>query len=100
MIKSDLISEAVKRTGLTWREASRAVDAALSAMKRSLGREDVIHIRGLGRLQMRSKRSGLLPATEGVPPQPIPAGKAVKLIASRDAIRSLSEPKRPQESNS
>ncbi|HEU4391739.1 MAG TPA: HU family DNA-binding protein, partial [Blastocatellia bacterium] len=99
MIKADLIREAVKRTGLTWQEASRGVDAALAAIKRSLGRDDVIVIRGLGRLQMKPKRSGLLPGFEGVPPQAIPAGKAVKLVATRNAVRSLSEPQRPQERN-
>jgi hypothetical protein len=68
-------------------------------MKRSLGRDDVILIRGLGRLRMKSKKSGLLPAVSGATPQAIPAGKAVKLIATRSAVRSLSEPQRPQERN-
>lgn len=89
MIKSDLISEAAKRTGLSWREASRGVDATLEAIKQGLGRDRVLYIRGLGRLQIRSKRSGLLPANTGNHPQPIPAGKAVRLIATRRAVDSL-----------
>jgi nucleoid DNA-binding protein len=95
MIKADLISAAVRRTGLSWREASRGVEATLEAIKRRLGQDEVIHIRGLGRLEIRSKKSGLLPANKGSPPQPIPAGRAVKLIPSRIAVRSLSEPQEP-----
>jgi nucleoid DNA-binding protein len=90
MNKTDLITEAVKRSGLTRREAARGVEAALEVIKRELGAASVIHIRGLGRLQLMPKRHGFLPAAvAGCSPTPIPAGRAVRLKASRTAVASL-----------
>jgi len=93
MNKTDLIDEALKRSELTRREASRGVAAALDVIKRELGADGVIHIRGLGRLQLMPKRQGFLPGVVAGSPIPIPAGRAVKLKASRRAVASLnSEP--------
>lgn len=90
MNKKDLIREAAKRAGISQRAASRGVDAALKAIKGQLSDDNVIYIRGLGRLYVKPKRSGFLPAVEdGAPPRPIPEGKAVKLKASRQAVASL-----------
>ncbi len=94
MNKTDLIKEAVRRSGLTQREAGRGVDAALDMIKRELGADSVIHIPGLGRLKLTPKRHGFLPApVAGGSPIPIPAGRAVRLKATRKAVASLnSEP--------
>jgi nucleoid DNA-binding protein len=94
MNKTDLIKEAVRRSGLTRREAARGLDAALDMIKRELGADSVIHIPGLGRLQLTPKRHGFLPApVAGGSPIPIPAGRAVRLKATRKAVASLnSEP--------
>jgi nucleoid DNA-binding protein len=94
MNKTDLIREAVRRSGLTQREAGRGVDAALDMIKRELGADSVIHIPGLGRLKLTPKRHGFLPApVAGGSPIPIPAGRAVRLKATRKAVASLnSEP--------
>ena len=94
MNKTDLIKEAVRRSGLTQREAGRGVDAALDMIKRELGADSVIHIPGLGRLKLAPKRHGFLPASvAGGSPIPIPAGRAVRLKATRKAVASLnSEP--------
>jgi nucleoid DNA-binding protein len=94
MNKTELIIEAVKRSGLTRVEAARGVAAALDVIKRELGDAGVIHIRGLGRLQLMPKRHGFLPAADAsCSPIPIPAGRAVRLKASRRAVASLnSEP--------
>jgi nucleoid DNA-binding protein len=90
MNKSDLINEATKRSGLTQRDASRGVDATLEIIKRELGGDNSIGIRGLGRLELRQKRSGYLPVpVEGGPRRPIPAGKAVRLKVTRKAVASL-----------
>jgi nucleoid DNA-binding protein len=89
MNKTDLINEAAKRSGLTRRAASRGVQATLEVIKRELGTDNTIHIRGLGRLQLKAKRGGLIPASGGNPPRPVPAGKAVKLKATRKAVASL-----------
>lgn len=94
MNKTDLIREAVRRSGLTRRAAARGIDAALDMIKRELIGAGVIHISGLGRLQLTPKRHGFLPASvAGGSPIPIPAGRAVRLKATRRAVASLnSEP--------
>jgi nucleoid DNA-binding protein len=94
MNKSDLIVEATKRSGLTRREAARGVKAALDIIKSELAANRVIHIRGLGRLHLTPKRHGFLPAPiAGGSPIPIPAGRSVRLKATRRAVASLnSEP--------
>ena len=79
---------------MTQREAGRGVAAALDMIKRELGADSIIHIPGLGRLKLTPKRHGFLPATvAGGSPIPIPAGRAVRLKATRKAVASLnSEP--------
>jgi len=89
MNKTDLIKEAARRAGVTRRVAARGVEATLEVIKRELGDDHSIHIRGLGRLQLKPKRGGLLPASGGAPPRPVPVGKAVKLKATRKAVASL-----------
>ena len=90
MNKSDLIEEAAKRSGVTRRKAARGVEAALDMIKRELAATSVIHIRGLGRLQLTPKRHGFLPAPfAGGSPIPIPAGRAVRLKTTRKALASL-----------
>jgi nucleoid DNA-binding protein len=93
MNKTDLINEVVRRTGLKRRAASRGIEAAIEIIKRELNSEAIVQIRGLGRLQLKPKRNGLLPSTAGKAPRPIPAGRAVKLKATRKAVARLnSEP--------
>ena len=93
MNKTDLINEVARRTGLKRRAASRGIEAALGIIKRELNSEATVQIRGLGRLQLKPKRNGLLPSTAGNAPRPIPAGRAVKLKATRKAVARLnSEP--------
>ncbi len=89
MNKTDLINEVVRRTGLKRRTASRGIEATLEIFKRELNSEAAVQIRGLGRLQLKPKRNGLLPATVGEAPRPIPAGRAVKLKATRKAVARL-----------
>src|SRR6267142_1192818 len=90
MNKSDLIKKAAKRSGLTRREAARGVEAALEMIKRELADNSIIHIRGLGRLQLTPKRHGFSPAPfAGGSPIPIPAGRAVRLKTTRRALASL-----------
>jgi nucleoid DNA-binding protein len=89
MNKTGLIDEVVRRTGLKRRKAARGIEAALEIIKHELNSDSAVQIRGLGRLQLQPKRSGLLPAMTGKPPRPIPAGRAVKLKATRKAVASL-----------
>jgi nucleoid DNA-binding protein len=89
MNKSELIDEVVRRTGLKRRSVVRGIDATLEKIKRELNSDSAVQIRGLGRLQLKPKRNGLLPALTGEAPKPIPAGRAVKLKATRKAVASL-----------
>jgi nucleoid DNA-binding protein len=88
MNKSTLIREAARRSGLPHVVAGRAVDAVLGVIKRELGEDNQVYIRGLGRLHLTPKRTGFAPG-RGADPVPIPAGKAVRLKASRKAVASL-----------
>ncbi len=90
MNKRDLINEAARRTGLSRRAASRGVHSTLETIKNELSADNVINIRGLGRLSLKPKKQGFLPAAAaGLPPKPIPAGKAVRLKATRHIVASL-----------
>lgn len=90
MNKKDLINIAAKRSGLARRAAARGVDATIEVIKRELSSDNGIHISGLGRLCLRPKKNGFLPAApDAGPPNPIPAGKSVRLKATRRAVASL-----------
>ncbi|HKG21738.1 MAG TPA: HU family DNA-binding protein [Blastocatellia bacterium] len=89
MKKSDLIDEAMRRTGLGRRDAVRGVEAALGAIKRVLGNNETVSIRGLGRMYLGPKRSGFLPPNADRSPRPIPAGRAVRLRTTRKALASM-----------
>jgi nucleoid DNA-binding protein len=90
MNKTQLIREAARRSGLPQQRAARAVEAMLGVIKRELGDDNQIAIRGLGRLYLKPKRAGFVPAqAQGASPKPIPAGKAVRLKATRKAVHSL-----------
>jgi nucleoid DNA-binding protein len=90
MNKTDLINEAARRAGVTKRQATRGVEATLEIIKRHLANDNTISIPGVGRLELRQKRSGYLPApADGSPPRPIPSGKAVKLKTTRKAVATL-----------
>ena len=69
----------------------------LGIIKRELGDDSQVYIRGLGRLHLTPKRTGFAPAvSEGGAPVPIPAGKAVRLKATRKAVASLNS-EQPQQ---
>ncbi|PYP86446.1 MAG: hypothetical protein DMF61_13255 [Blastocatellia bacterium AA13] len=88
MNKADLIAEVEKRTGLNKAASLRGVEATLAAIKISLEAEDSVLITDLGRLELKPKRSGLLPPN-GTGPRPIPSGKAVRLKATRKGVAIL-----------
>jgi len=90
MNKDDLIVEVTRRSGMTRRKAARGVEAALDTIKSELAANNVIHIRGLGRLHLTPKRHGFSPASSaGGSPRPIPEGRSVRLRATRRAVASL-----------
>ena len=90
MNKADLIEAAIERGKLSRRAATRGVEATLQIIKRELTSDHFFTIRGLGRLEMKSNRTGFLPPqTDGSAPRPIPPGRAARLKATRRAVASL-----------
>ncbi len=80
----------MKRGGLRRVEARRGVEAALNIIKRELGQSGAMQIGGLGRLELKPKKAGFAPTPRhGDAPTPIPAGRAVRLKATRKAVASM-----------
>src|SRR5262249_16762128 len=81
--------------------ALRGVEATLNIIKHRLA-TDSIRIRGLGKLEVRPKRRGVLPGSiSGESSRPGPGGRGVVLRATRGAVAKLnSEPEPPGGSES
>src|SRR5690242_16324038 len=89
MTKSDLIRAAAKRSGLTLAAATRGVDATLELTERVLAEEIMVRVKGLGRLEVRPKRTGFVPAPPRGAPRVARPGKSVALKTSRKALNKL-----------
>jgi len=89
MTKSDLIRAAAKRSGLTLAAATRGVETTLEIMKRVLAEENVVRVKGLGRLEVRPKRTGFVPAPPRGAPRVARPGKSVTLKTTRKALNKL-----------
>jgi nucleoid DNA-binding protein len=89
MNKTDLVNEAVRRSRLSRRAASRAVEATLDILKRELSADGRVRISGLGQLQLRPKRNGFLPAAADAPPARVPAGRTVRLKPTKRAVARM-----------
>ena len=78
MNKAELVEEVADQTGLTKKVSREAVDAVISAITDSLGREEKVTLVGFGTFQVRQRK-----ARRGVNPQTrktiqIPAKKVPK----------------------
>ena len=91
MNKADLINEVSVRTGFSRRAVSRAVKVTLNIIAGRVGDDGELYIRRLGRLKVKPKRRGFLPAQKPLFPRPIPAGKSVILKPSRRVLQSLNQ---------
>ena len=77
MIKLDIVSEVVNRTGITKTKAEQAVETVFGTMKKALERGNRIELRGFGVFNVKRKRgTGRNPRTGDV--VNIPPGKAVR----------------------
>ena len=67
MNKAQLVEEVANQTGLTKRTSREAVDAIISAITDSLGREEKVTLVGFGTFQVieRKARRGVNPQTGG-----------------------------------
>ena len=59
LIKLDIISAVVNKTGISKSKAERAVDTVLESMKRALARGERIELRGFGIFNVRPRKAGI-----------------------------------------
>jgi len=84
MNKAELVEEVADQTGLTKKVSREAVDAVISAITDSLGREEKVTLVGFGTFQVRQRK-----ARRGVNPQTrktiqIPAKKVPKFKPGKE----------------
>lgn len=90
MTKTDLISAVAAKSGLTKKDAEKAVSAVLDTITETLTAGDKIALVGFGTFEVRERaaREGKNPATGeaiSIPASKVPAFKAGKAL--KDAIK-------------
>ena len=59
MVKHDIVTEVVNRTGLSKTKAEIAVETVFETMKRAMERGDRIELRGFGVFNIRPRKTGI-----------------------------------------
>ncbi|PYV29070.1 MAG: integration host factor subunit beta [Acidobacteria bacterium] len=88
MIKLDIITEVVNRTGLTKTKAEIAVETVFESMKRALGNGDRIELRGFGVFNVKPRKTGIGRNPRTGEEVSIPPGKAVRFKPGKE-LQSL-----------
>lgn len=84
MIKHDIVSQVVDRTGITKTKAEIAVETVFEAMKKALGKGDRIELRGFGVFNVRPRKTGIGRNPRTGEEVNIPPGKAVRFKPGKD----------------
>ena len=84
MIKQDIVTEVVNRTGLSKAAAEIAVETVVETMKRSLERGERIELRGFGVFTIRPRKTGVGRNPKTGEEVTIPPGKAVRFKPGKD----------------
>ena len=89
MTKTELINEVANKTGLTKKDAEKAVSAVLESITDAMALGDKVQLVGFGTFEVRDRaaREGKTPATGetiSIPATKVPAFKAGKAL--KDAI--------------
>ena len=89
MTKTNLIAKVAEMTGLTKKEAEKAVTAVFASMTEALAEGDKVSVAGFGAFEVRERaeRKGLNPRTKEtitIPASKRPAFKAGKAL--KDAV--------------
>ena len=84
MIKLDIISEVVNRTGLTKTKAEVAVETVFESMKRALAKGDRIELRGFGVFNVKPRKTGIGRNPRTGQEVSIPPGKAVRFKPGKE----------------
>ncbi|PYV31185.1 MAG: integration host factor subunit beta [Acidobacteria bacterium] len=88
MIKLDLVSEIVNRTGITKTKAEIAVETIFDSMKKALARGDRIELRGFGVFNVKPRKTGIGRNPRTGQEVSIPPGKAVRFKPGKE-LQSL-----------
>jgi DNA-binding protein HU-beta len=88
VIKLDIITEVVHRTGLTKTKAEVAVETVFESMKRALAHGDRIELRGFGVFNVKPRKTGIGRNPRTGEEVSIPPGKAVRFKPGKE-LQSL-----------
>jgi DNA-binding protein HU-beta len=88
VIKLDIITEVVNRTGLTKTKAEVAVETVFESMKRALAHGDRIELRGFGVFNVKPRKTGIGRNPRTGEEVSIPPGKAVRFKPGKE-LQSL-----------
>jgi DNA-binding protein HU-beta len=88
LIKLDLVSEIVNRTGITKTKAEIAVETVFESMKKALARGDRIELRGFGVFNVKPRKTGIGRNPRTGQEVSIPPGKAVRFKPGKE-LQSL-----------
>jgi DNA-binding protein HU-beta len=84
MIKLDIISEVVTKTGITKTKAEAAVETVFEGMKKALSQGDRIELRGFGVFTVRPRKTGIGRNPRTGAEVSIPPGKAVRFKPGKE----------------
>lgn len=84
MIKLDIISEVVTKTGITKTKAEAAVETVFEGMKKALALGDRIELRGFGVFTVRPRKTGIGRNPRTGAEVSIPPGKAVRFKPGKE----------------
>jgi DNA-binding protein HU-beta len=84
VIKLDIISAVVNRTGLTKTKAELGVETVFESMKRALAKGDRIELRGFGVFTVKPRKTGIGRNPRTGEEVNIPPGKAVRFKPGKD----------------
>lgn len=88
VIKLDIVSEVVNRTGITKTKAELAVETVFESMKKALERGDRIELRGFGVFNVKPRKTGVGRNPRTGTEVNIPPGKAVRFKPGKE-LQSL-----------
>ena len=84
VIKLDIISEVVTKTGITKTKAEAAVESVFEGMKKALANGDRIELRGFGVFTVRPRKTGIGRNPRTGAEVSIPPGKAVRFKPGKE----------------
>ena len=88
MIKYDIVTEVVNRTGLSKAKAEIAVETVFQTMKRAMQHGEKIELRGFGVFRVRPRKTGIGRNPRTGEEVRIPPGKAVRFKPGKE-LQSL-----------